>query len=168
MSNHLVAAVSVLYVYDNNRNLDNNNKIWLIIFKDQSSCLSLQQRTEKESGQYESWLSHSFFYSIFYIFSVTAEVFCKSFCKQSQFVMSKEQGNNLAFPLQGLLDFLWFLLTDVFCLSGGRDGVGMKQDDDTSFTVKIQGAGIEPFEMQVENQSVIFSLFLLIPYKAAD
>ncbi len=38
----------------------------------------------------------------------------------------------------------------------------MKQEDDTSFPVKIQGAGVEPFEMQVENQTAVFSLFLLI------
>nr|XP_019956484.1 PREDICTED: clustered mitochondria protein homolog [Paralichthys olivaceus] len=31
----------------------------------------------------------------------------------------------------------------------GKNAVGVKQDDDTSITVKIQGAGIESFELQV-------------------
>lgn len=34
-------------------------------------------------------------------------------------------------------------------LAGGKDSVVMKQEDDSSFTVKIQGAGLEAFEMQV-------------------
>lgn len=34
-------------------------------------------------------------------------------------------------------------------LTGGKDSVAMKQEDDSSFTVKIQGAGLEAFEMQV-------------------
>lgn len=38
---------------------------------------------------------------------------------------------------------------DVICLTGGKDAVSMKQGEDTSFPVKIQGAGVEPFEMQV-------------------
>ncbi|KAM9857800.1 clustered mitochondria protein homolog [Aulostomus maculatus] len=32
---------------------------------------------------------------------------------------------------------------------GGKETVGIKQNDDTSFPVKIQGAGVEPFELQV-------------------
>ncbi|XP_008280230.1 clustered mitochondria protein homolog [Stegastes partitus] len=39
--------------------------------------------------------------------------------------------------------------TDVISLSGGNDAAGMKQDEDTSFSMKIQGAGVEPFELQV-------------------
>ncbi|XP_051278786.1 clustered mitochondria protein homolog isoform X2 [Dicentrarchus labrax] len=39
--------------------------------------------------------------------------------------------------------------TDAIGLTGGKDAVGMKQDEDTSFPVKIQGAGVEPFELQV-------------------
>lgn len=35
-------------------------------------------------------------------------------------------------------------------LTGGKDPVVMKQEDDSSFTVKIQGAGLEAFEMQVK------------------
>ncbi|XP_070689423.1 clustered mitochondria protein homolog [Pempheris klunzingeri] len=39
--------------------------------------------------------------------------------------------------------------TDATGLAGGKDAVGIKQDEDTSFPVKIQGAGVEPFELQV-------------------
>ncbi|KAM9359844.1 clustered mitochondria protein homolog [Symphorus nematophorus] len=39
--------------------------------------------------------------------------------------------------------------TDVIGLTGGKDAIGLKQDEDTSFPVKIQGAGVEPFELQV-------------------
>ncbi|XP_070821605.1 clustered mitochondria protein homolog [Chaetodon trifascialis] len=39
--------------------------------------------------------------------------------------------------------------TDVIRLNGGKDAAGMKQEEDTSFPVKIQGAGVEPFELQV-------------------
>ncbi|TMS03716.1 Clustered mitochondria protein-like protein [Larimichthys crocea] len=39
--------------------------------------------------------------------------------------------------------------TDVIGLTGRKDAAGMKQDEDTSFPVKIQGAGVEPFELQV-------------------
>ncbi|XP_034728618.1 clustered mitochondria protein homolog isoform X2 [Etheostoma cragini] len=38
---------------------------------------------------------------------------------------------------------------DVMRLTGGKDAVGMKSHEDTSFPVKIQGAGVEPFELQV-------------------
>nr|XP_046243227.1 clustered mitochondria protein homolog [Scatophagus argus]XP_046243228.1 clustered mitochondria protein homolog [Scatophagus argus] len=38
--------------------------------------------------------------------------------------------------------------TDVISRAGGKDAV-MKQGEDTSFPVKIQGAGVEPFELQV-------------------
>ncbi|TKS78790.1 Clustered mitochondria protein -like protein [Collichthys lucidus] len=43
----------------------------------------------------------------------------------------------------------YLLQTDVIGLTGGKDAAGMKQDEDTSFPVKIQGAGVEPFELQV-------------------
>ncbi|KAF1389086.1 hypothetical protein PFLUV_G00069810 [Perca fluviatilis] len=38
---------------------------------------------------------------------------------------------------------------DVMSLTGDKDAVGMKSHEDTSFPVKIQGAGVEPFELQV-------------------
>ncbi|XP_074525971.1 clustered mitochondria protein homolog [Halichoeres trimaculatus] len=38
---------------------------------------------------------------------------------------------------------------DVIGLADGKGFVGMKQADDTSFSVKIQGAGVESFELQV-------------------
>ncbi|XP_034397063.1 clustered mitochondria protein homolog isoform X2 [Cyclopterus lumpus] len=38
---------------------------------------------------------------------------------------------------------------DVVSLVGGQDAVGINQHEDTSFPVKIQGAGVEPFELQV-------------------
>lgn len=38
---------------------------------------------------------------------------------------------------------------DVVSLTGRKDAVGIKQHEDTSFPVKIQGAGVEPFELQV-------------------
>ncbi|KAL0979313.1 hypothetical protein UPYG_G00183520 [Umbra pygmaea] len=39
--------------------------------------------------------------------------------------------------------------SDTFTLNNGKTTAGMKQEDDTSFSVKIQGAGVEPFELQV-------------------
>ncbi|KAK5871401.1 hypothetical protein PBY51_004285 [Eleginops maclovinus] len=39
--------------------------------------------------------------------------------------------------------------TDEMSMSGGKDTVGIKQHEDTSFPVKIQGAGVEPFDLQV-------------------
>lgn len=36
--------------------------------------------------------------------------------------------------------------------AGEKNVVGIKQEDDTSFAVKIQGAGVEPFELQVKEQ----------------
>ncbi|KAM3610958.1 uncharacterized protein V6R79_011205 [Siganus canaliculatus] len=39
--------------------------------------------------------------------------------------------------------------TDVNGLTGGKDTFGLKNEDDTSFPVKIQGQGIETFEFQV-------------------
>ncbi|KAI3372888.1 hypothetical protein L3Q82_023340, partial [Scortum barcoo] len=39
--------------------------------------------------------------------------------------------------------------TDLIGLTGGKNAAGIKQDEDTSFLVKIQGAGVEPFELQV-------------------
>ncbi|XP_023269367.1 clustered mitochondria protein homolog [Seriola lalandi dorsalis] len=39
--------------------------------------------------------------------------------------------------------------TDVISVTGGKNAVGIKQEEDTSFPVKIQGAGVEPFELQV-------------------
>lgn len=50
--------------------------------------------------------------------------------------------------------FHWFpmslsLLLDAISGTGGKDAVGMKADEDASFPVKIQGAGVEPFELQV-------------------
>ncbi|XP_036952790.1 clustered mitochondria protein homolog [Acanthopagrus latus] len=38
---------------------------------------------------------------------------------------------------------------DVISLISGKDAVGMKHGEDTSFPVKIQGAGVESFELQV-------------------
>ncbi|XP_072244123.1 clustered mitochondria protein homolog [Leuresthes tenuis] len=37
---------------------------------------------------------------------------------------------------------------DAVSLPGGDDAVGIKGDDNTPFPVKIQGAGVEPFELQ--------------------
>lgn len=45
-------------------------------------------------------------------------------------------------------------------MTGGKNAVGIKQDEDTSFPVKIQGAGVEPFELQVQNSTHI--LFCLL------
>lgn len=56
----------------------------------------------------------------------------------------------------------FLLQTDVIGLTGRKDAAGMKQDEDTSFPVKIQGAGVEPFELQVQNQIAVSSLFPLI------
>ncbi|XP_047447162.1 clustered mitochondria protein homolog [Mugil cephalus] len=39
--------------------------------------------------------------------------------------------------------------TDVMSQTTGTDAAGVKRDDDTSFSVKIQGTGVEPFELQV-------------------
>ncbi|XP_018524789.1 clustered mitochondria protein homolog [Lates calcarifer] len=39
--------------------------------------------------------------------------------------------------------------TDVIGVTGGKNAVGIKHDENTSFPVKIQGAGVEPFELQV-------------------
>lgn len=39
--------------------------------------------------------------------------------------------------------------SDVHSMTGGKGAADVKQDDDTSFPVKIQGAGVEPFELQV-------------------
>ncbi|XP_071380318.1 clustered mitochondria protein homolog isoform X1 [Centroberyx affinis] len=39
--------------------------------------------------------------------------------------------------------------TDVITLTGGKGAVGRKQEEDTSFPVKIQGAGVEPFELPI-------------------
>ncbi|XP_013869880.1 clustered mitochondria protein homolog [Austrofundulus limnaeus] len=39
--------------------------------------------------------------------------------------------------------------TEAVVVPGGDDAVDVKQDESTSFPVKIQGAGVEPFELQV-------------------
>lgn len=39
---------------------------------------------------------------------------------------------------------------DGVCLDGGKDAMVMKHVDDASFPVKIQGAGLDSFEMQVK------------------
>ncbi|XP_017269380.1 clustered mitochondria protein homolog [Kryptolebias marmoratus] len=39
--------------------------------------------------------------------------------------------------------------TEAAVVLGGEDAVSIKQDEGTSFPVKIQGAGVEPFELQV-------------------
>ncbi|XP_059193770.1 clustered mitochondria protein homolog [Centropristis striata] len=39
---------------------------------------------------------------------------------------------------------------EVMSPTGGKDVAGIKQHDDTSFPVKIQGAGVEPFELQIQ------------------
>lgn len=41
------------------------------------------------------------------------------------------------------------MFLDALSRTGGQDAVAMKADEDTSFPVKIQGAGVEPFELQV-------------------
>lgn len=50
-------------------------------------------------------------------------------------------------------------------LTGGKNAVGIKQDEDTSFPVKIQGAGVEPFELQVQSQTVFCSLLFTLLLK---
>lgn len=52
------------------------------------------------------------------------------------------------------------LQTDVIGVTGGKNAVGIKHDENTSFPVKIQGAGVEPFELQVQNWTVILSQML--------
>ncbi|XP_034026041.1 clustered mitochondria protein homolog [Thalassophryne amazonica] len=51
---------------------------------------------------------------------------------------------------------------DVLTLTGRNDAVDIKDNGDTSFTVKIQGAGVEPFELQVHGfwlvQDAVMSL----------
>ncbi|XP_071338904.1 clustered mitochondria protein homolog [Trachinotus anak] len=53
--------------------------------------------------------------------------------------------------------------TDVIGVAGGKNAVGIKQEDDTSFPVKIQGAGVEPFELQVHGfwlvQDAVMALY---------
>jgi len=44
------------------------------------------------------------------------------------------------------------LPSDAVSLPGGDDAVGIKGDDNTPFPVKIQGAGVEPFELQVQTR----------------
>ncbi|KAG7489609.1 hypothetical protein JOB18_016073 [Solea senegalensis] len=39
--------------------------------------------------------------------------------------------------------------SDVMSTAGGKSAVGLKQEEDSSFAVKIQGAGLESFELQV-------------------
>lgn len=74
------------------------------------------------------------------------------------------QGSNQIYFALWLKDRLVFLHpTDVISLIGGKDVVGMKQEEDTSFPVKIQGAGVESFELQVENPaSSLFPRILVI------
>ncbi|KAM3867538.1 clustered mitochondria protein homolog [Diretmus argenteus] len=52
--------------------------------------------------------------------------------------------------------------TDVISRTSEKVAVGMKQEEDTSFPVKIQGAGVEPFELQVHGfwlvQDVVMAL----------
>lgn len=45
-------------------------------------------------------------------------------------------------------------------MPGGDDNVNVKQDESTSFPVKIQGAGVEPFELQVQNRTAAKGPFL--------
>ncbi|KAM9393900.1 clustered mitochondria protein homolog isoform 2-T2 [Pholidichthys leucotaenia] len=51
---------------------------------------------------------------------------------------------------------------DAITVTGANNAAGIKEDDDTSFPVKIQGAGVEPFEFQVHGfwlvQDVIMAL----------
>lgn len=54
---------------------------------------------------------------------------------------------------------LFFPLTDVIGMTGGQDATGIRHDDDTSFPVKVQGAGVEPFELQVQHFPLCPSLF---------
>ncbi|XP_068166681.1 clustered mitochondria protein homolog isoform X2 [Antennarius striatus] len=39
--------------------------------------------------------------------------------------------------------------TDAVGQTDGKDSTGIKQDDESSFSVKIQGGGVEPFELQI-------------------
>ncbi|KAK1893333.1 Clustered mitochondria protein like [Dissostichus eleginoides] len=54
--------------------------------------------------------------------------------------------------------------TDAVSPTGGKDDVGIKQLEDTSFPVKIQGAGVEPFDLQVHGfwlvQDAVMTLLL--------
>ncbi|XP_068559636.1 clustered mitochondria protein homolog [Cebidichthys violaceus] len=53
---------------------------------------------------------------------------------------------------------------DEMSLIGGKDAAGIKQHEETSFPVKIQGAGVEPFELQVHGfwlvQDAVMTLLL--------
>lgn len=48
---------------------------------------------------------------------------------------------------------IFFSNTDVLSQSSGNNSIAVKQDDETSFPVKIQGAGVEPFELQVQTRA---------------
>ncbi|XP_034072275.1 clustered mitochondria protein homolog isoform X1 [Gymnodraco acuticeps] len=54
--------------------------------------------------------------------------------------------------------------TDAVSPTGEKDAVGIKQLEDTSFPVKIQGAGVEPFDLQVHGfwlvQDAVMTLLL--------
>lgn len=58
---------------------------------------------------------------------------------------------------QLVLFLLLPLQTDVISAPGAKNAVGIKQEEDTSFPVKIQGAGVDPFELQVQNWTDISS-----------
>lgn len=50
--------------------------------------------------------------------------------------------------------------TDAISGTGGKDAVGMKADEDASFPVKIQGAGVEPFELQVQGFCLVHNALM--------
>ncbi|KAM7017516.1 LOW QUALITY PROTEIN: clustered mitochondria protein homolog [Tautogolabrus adspersus] len=53
---------------------------------------------------------------------------------------------------------------DAISQTGGKEDLGIKQEEDTSFSVKIQGAGLESFELQVHGfwlvQDTVMTLLL--------
>ncbi|XP_073675384.1 clustered mitochondria protein homolog [Garra rufa] len=51
---------------------------------------------------------------------------------------------------------------DVSCSANGRKTTGSKKDDDGSFSVKIQGAGVESFELQVHGFWLVQDAILTI------
>ena len=50
-----------------------------------------------------------------------------------------------------MFNFHWSLCVDGQAAANGKNAAEVKQEDDGSFSVKIQGPGIEPFELQVRS-----------------
>ncbi len=63
---------------------------------------------------------------------------------------------NSCFGLKHIYELLFDPLhsADVSCSANGKKATGSKKDDDGSFPVKIQGAGVEPFELQVSSSQI--------------